>query len=232
MVKINLITTFKLDFSNPKRIDEILFVLRSNLANPNLALITVILDDSKTFEELKSNFSEEKLNLVQFKKRPTFKDLFSFAVNNEINIVANGDIQLSNQIKRVKLFFSISKSTFIALSRVNLDGEMESEKRGDSQDLWCFWGCLKLQLTTDLDYNLGQIGCDNRLVYDSFRNGYFIINPGKSIRTIHVHLEGTRNYTGQPVPRPYGLIKPRNLILSIVVLLAQKLLSNNLKLYK
>jgi len=228
-VKFNLITTFKFNFLEPERINELIFVLEQNALNNYIKLIYIISDDDKTYNELSKRINSNKINLILFNNRPTFRDLFEFGIKEEVNIIANGDILITDQIIRSKWFFYVSKSTFVALSRFNLDGKIEKPKSGDSQDLWIVYGKLKVDFLNCLNYYLGQPGCDNRIVFDAFINGYYVINPSKSIKTIHQHSDVNRNYSTNKVPRPYGLIKPNNLLLSMMNLICQKSLQRGLK---
>jgi len=228
-MKFNVITTFKFDFLEPERINELVFVLEQNSLNKYIKLIYVVVDDDKTYNELSNRVNSNKINLILFSNRPTFGQLFEFNIQNEVNIILNGDIMITDQIIRSKWFFYVSKSTFVALSRFNLDGKIEKLKSGDSQDLWIIYGKLKVDFLNCLNYYPGQPGCDNRLVFDAFINGYYVINPAKSIKTIHQHSDVNRNYSSNRVPRPYGLVKPNNLLCSLINLICQKLLNRGLK---
>ena len=57
---------------------------------------------------------------------------------------------------------------------------------------------------------MGIRGCDNRLAYEIKEAGYKILNPSKSIVTVHIHSsnKGNLNPNQETIPEPYLTLQP------------------------
>jgi len=145
-----------------------------------------------------------------------FSELFDLAQEDKINILANGDIFFDDTSQLEKIFH-IPYNVCYALSRWELPeggkpGEGKLFDRADSQDVWIFRGRLNL-LPGFGSYNMGILGCDNRLAWELDHNGYGVLNPSKTIKTWHYHNSKYRTYREQPlVPPPYLYISPTELM--------------------
>ena len=95
------------------------------------------------------------------------------------------------------------------------DGQLKFGARPDSQDSWLIKGPVK---NVNGDFCLGFVGCDNRIMYEFKKSGYEVSNPGKSIKSIHVHNSNIRNYKARgrqrknfEVKGPYLTLTPTEL---------------------
>ena len=88
---------------------------------------------------------------------------------------------------------------------------MKEEARPDSWDTWIIHSNNNL---TDTEirafrFEMGKLGCDNKLIYLFKLLGFDVYNDPKLIRTYHNHREPTRNYTAVGrVDGPYALYCP------------------------
>ena len=72
------------------------------------------------------------------------------------------------------------------------DGTLRHFDRPYSQDAWIFVPPLPRLVS---DFNLGKLGCDNRLAYEAERVGLIVSNPSRSVRARHLHQSAVRRYT-------------------------------------
>lgn len=139
--------------------------------------------------------------------RPTFKEWFwlanALSQPGDISIIANSDIYFESPTD----FDSIKENEVYALSRWENGSLYDHE---DSQDVWVFRGTIRN--IEDCDFTMGKPGCDNAIAERIQRAGYTVLNPSKSIKTIHLHSSNVRNYDRRNViQKPYLLIKPHYL---------------------
>ena len=175
---------------NHIRQKEIDYCLKRNLDNP---LIDVYVMNEGV--PLPSHINQKFVT-----KRPTYNDMFKWA--NEIggiSIIANNDIYFDESIGKAG---NILDGECYALTRYNVGGGLEC-KSGGSQDVWIFKGEIKV----DAPFNLGVLGCDNRVAYEIDKAGYFVTNPAKDIITYHYHQSNHRTYSkADTIPPPYKII--------------------------
>lgn len=161
---------------------------------------------------LKRNIQSFGSNGVIFSRvdRPTFSDLF-YQINlsaepEDITVIANSDIYFESIFD----FNLIQANQVYALSRWDWQaGKATLYDHEDSQDVWAFRG--KIKPVSDCDFGLGVPGCDNAIAERLQRAGYTVLNPSRSIKSIHLHTSNVRNYnpkTAKAVDKPYLLIKP------------------------
>lgn len=142
--------------------------------------------------------------------RPTFRQLFeqinSIAEPDDISIIANSDIFFESFFD----FSLIKQNEAWCLSRWEyIKGNPVLYDHADSQDVWAFRG--QINEVPDCDFGLGKPGCDNAIAERIQRSGYKVLNPSKSIKSIHLHTSGIRNYSHAKDPaieKPYLLIAP------------------------
>lgn len=162
------------------------------------------------------NYNNPYINytLINSSKKMTYKEFFdvsnSLTRDNDINIICNLDIYFDDTINLAK---NIHNNEAYALSRYDLkNGNLIHFNRSDSQDAWIFKGKIRNMFC---DFQHGMPGCDNRLAYEMQKAGYFVSNPSKSIKTIHIHNSNIRNYAPgsviDTVPGPYLSIKPTHI---------------------
>jgi hypothetical protein len=122
------------------------------------------------------------------------------AEESDISIIANSDIYFES----LDHFEMIKENEVYALSR--WDGNILYD-HDDSQDAWVFRGQIKP--IEDSYFSLGIPGCDNAIAERIARAGYTVLNPSRSIKSIHLHSSNIRNYDRKTtVAKPYLLIKP------------------------
>lgn len=147
-----------------------------------------------------NNLNNNHLNVILFEcqKRLKYIDFFNIINNytsdDDINIISNLDIYFDDSVKLLK---DMNKNEAFALGRwdVEKNNSIVFANRSDSQDAWVFKGKINPKLNGD--FNLGFLGCDNRMVYEMQKAGYKTSNPSKTIKIIHVHSSGIRNYKSE-----------------------------------
>jgi hypothetical protein len=223
--KNNLIVNYYND-KREDRNNELQYCFTKNLENNDIDNIVVICseeDYSILIQRggLNTNFLSlhHKIIPVITEKRPTYNDYFAITKNlfngeNNINIISNLDIIIpSETLKLIGNY--INNKTCLALSRwdiQNLEKNISTHfDRDDSQDTWIFLGSVNnINLA---DFTLGKAGCDNKIAYLLGENGYYVINPSKTLKTHHLHLTNVRNYLNvvgeatERIPPPYKLIE-------------------------
>lgn len=189
-----------------RRDAEYLYSLHENLGNEHVERMIVFVEPGTTL-----NFESDKLSIVVSSRRPTYLDLFRYCNENhsgEVCTVSNGDIIFDNSLKRLNEISLEGK--FLALSRWEACENLEHLTLFDqpaSQDCWIFQAPLRT--TDEMDFNLGLPGCDNRIAYLLHELGYQVVNPSRSIVTLHFHDSLVRNYTSNDrLPGPYCLVPP------------------------
>lgn len=190
-MKINLFINFYTD-SNAERQKELDLCLSKNKANGYIDNI-----------------------IIAEGVRPTYNQFFSMTRDypEDINIIANTDIYFDESLALLK-DWKWGQNTCFALSRwdVNESGEAILWEHPDSQDSWIFYGGVKKHIPF-ADFTLGVPGCDNAIADRLSQGGYQVLNPAKTIKSMHVHLTNKRNYlddkghlTTQRVPLPYKIL--------------------------
>lgn len=189
---INLFTTYYKD-PNPIRKAEYIKCFDKNIENILINKIFILVEEK---DELP--LRNEKLELIRISRRPTFSDFFSIINRvtslNDINIIANTDIYFDNTLS---LLSKIKSNEVYALNRWDLLNEKKVRlfAKYCTNDTWIFKGKIKIK---NVDYYLGQLGCDNKILYDLKNAGFKILNPSLSIRTYHVHESNIRGEYSDP----------------------------------
>lgn len=221
IIKINLYISLY-EILNTERKNEILGVLKRNVQNQ-------IIDKIVIFSEPNDNisFNNAKINKVHIQSRPRFSDFIDVLDPECINIIANNDIEFLEP-SRLNWLKYITSSDFITLTRYESNGKLFRENRGDSQDTWIFKG--RPDVLKYCDFPMGVPGCDNRIAYIFYAMGYRVLNPSKSIKTIHRHKSQFRFYTEEDrILGPYLNVKPTTFLRTLFIKLVTLLLS---KIYK
>lgn len=180
---------------NPERQKELDYCFEKNESNGLLGEI------HQTYERLSYN--------------DFFRWINTIVGDEDISIIANSDIYFDETLIDI---IKINHDECYALSRWDAkeDGSIELWDHRDSQDVWIFKGKIKEVLGAD--FSQGIPGCDNSIAYLLNAVGYKVLNPSKTIRAIHVHNSGIRNYEQHDVdkqiatvPPPYHFIAPHEL---------------------
>jgi hypothetical protein len=216
-VKINLYISLY-EVTNIERKNEILEVLKKNLHNPNIDNVIILSEPNDNI-----SFQSAKIKKIDIQTRPKFSEFSAYLDPGCINIIINNDIEFPEQ-SNITWLKHISSSDCITLTRYESDGKLFRSDRGDSQDTWIFKGNpdgLKY-----CDFHMGMPGCDNRIAYIFFALGYRVLNPSKSLKTIHHHKSEYRLYSeNDRIPGPYLNVKPTTFLQSFFIKLVIVLLS-------
>lgn len=192
---ISLIINHYID-QNPIRQHELDECLRINANNK-------LIDNIICVQEWPSAIQyDAKIKVIG--RRPTYNDLFDFAVPDSWNIIANTDIYFDHTLS---LLHSYTPDDFLALARYDISKDKtEFRLQPDTQDAWIFYGKLK---PIDADFTQGTPGCDNSIAYKAQQAQYNVINPSLSIKTYHLHRSNIRHYSlSDKVPGPYLTVWP------------------------
>ncbi len=199
---MNLYTTFYHE-NNHARIAEYLQCLQKNIENRLIKRIIILIE-----EETVLPLEHPKIKIINLSKRSTFQDFFLIINENtsqeEINIIANTDIYFDDTLA---LAIKIAQMEVYALNRWDVldENRVRLFAKYSTGDTWIFRGKVEVPV---IDYYLGQLGCDNKLLYDLKKAGYRILNPSLSIRSYHVHGSNVRGELSDPkknnrIPAPY-----------------------------
>jgi hypothetical protein len=182
------------------RQEELEHCLKKNIDNPYISIIYLFCENAYP------DVNSDKLVFIDINKPPTYSDYF--AKINEVNpprsIIANSDIYFKESLKYA---VDIKPNECYALSRYDIlpDGK-KFFKRKDSQDAWIFAGQIKENVYSD--FQLGILGCDNRIAYELHQAGYKVTNPSKTIKGYHVHSKHIGHDKSLRIPKPYLHIPP------------------------
>jgi len=208
-MKINLFTNWYKSY----RDEENEICLMANIENPRISKVYLFCDDDKKF------LKHTKVIGNRFNHRPTYNDFFKMAnaLDQEISIIANSDIYFDDSLDCLKF---LDENTCYALTRWDdtLHGCIFFNRR-DSQDVWIFKNPIK---SVKADFEIGKLGCDNRIAYELKQAGYRVANPSRTIKAYHLHsevrTENENHDKRETIPPPYEYVLPVELhpFLSIV----------------
>ena len=212
---INLFVNFYND-KHQTRQEEINECISRNIKNPMIDRIYFVTDtcDINFYGFDKS----EKVEKVIHNERPTFNYLFELAISkirgDDISIFSNVDIYFDEDCVCLIRQHLVSSVCF-ALSRWERwkDNSITLFDRPDSQDSWIFKG--PISDIPNCNFTMGTPGCDNAISQRIEDAGYTVQNPGRDIKTIHIHNCGIRNYqlakVSETATQPFKYIPPANL---------------------
>ena len=195
---------------NKKRHNENLKCLNENINNQYISKIYLLNEKIYNDDEM-DNIVSDKIEQVNINKRLTYKDFFDFCKNKALEgyiILSNSDIYFNSTLKNIYTTpLSKNKSCYIQLRldfpKLNIFGP-----RKDSQDAWLFHS-INIPSGEKYNFYLGKPGCDNKIAYLLYKDGYKLYNEPYRIETIHVHNTGIRNYTRNDIiPKPYVHVLP------------------------
>ncbi len=199
-MKINLFTNWYKSY----RDEENEVCLMSNLRNSKINRIYLFCDDGKEIPE------HEKIIAVNLSKRATYECFFHAVneVHQDISIIANSDIYFDDSLDYLEL---LKENECFALTRWDVTAnDCVFYNRWDSQDAWIFKGKIKENVFAD--FEIGRLGCDNRISYELKKAGYIVRNPSLSIKAYHLHLEerteNSNHDESKRIPPPYSYLLP------------------------
>ena len=200
-----LFTQFFVPGSKPRQ-KELIQCLRHNAACSWIDRIVLLneRDESAAWQRMSGR---EKIQQVIIGQRLRYGDFIRFVQSSNVpneTIVAlcNADIYLDEEA--AELWKVNMEDRMLALLRWDDvgDGPHASSTRlfgprADSQDTWIFWSdSIKARVWKwgDVDFMLGQPGCDNAFAGVMLRNRFLITNPALSVKTYHLHNSNLRTY--------------------------------------
>jgi len=192
-MKIHLLVDY---YKNPRpeRAEELDFCFNENINSKEFDYIHIFQESPLPVENIPS-----KVNITPITKRLTYQYYFDYAKQNipqdDIVVVCNADIFFDESILLVKELDLSNK--VLALTRfcpyhghwVNELGEVTPYAiHNRSQDVWIWKNPLDIK-NIDFNFNIGTLGCDNKIAYQLHQAGYQVWNPSYSIICYHKHKE-------------------------------------------
>ena len=189
--------------------------LEGNIKTDVIDTILIALDDKINMADFKSKFPHKKLQVVEWRERPTFQKWFKYiAANIEdrcLVIIANSDIYFSDSTVEM-MKEQLGENDSLALTRYDTktleEEDLLNAKRfwhsfGYSTDSWCFVTPLKTKLLDKGNFHLGVMGCDGRINSDISRSGYKVRNRCKTFKTYHLHTKRLARTSKKRISRPW-----------------------------
>lgn len=192
ILKKNVSTTLYTNFytdARPERQRELETCLKLNLNNRFIDRVVALVEPDSGI------LDHPKLQLCPIDQRPTFNTFFEAigqrAVEGDVSIIANTDIFFGWEAKRFSQFNLDHAALALTRWDCDRDGAATYMATNCSQDAWVICGKPKAVCG---DFQLGQLGCDNRIAHELRVAGYGVLNPSKTVVAYHLHLSDVRNY--------------------------------------
>jgi len=192
-------TQYYMDGSRERQA-EIDMCLVYNLSNNYIDTVHLLLEKATGFDEAKFNHPKIRIHLIG--KRLDYKTALEYAnakLAGRICILANCDIYFDHTLSRITPQNLIGK--MFALSRYDVKScgtvLLNLFLGPVSQDAWIFISPVTLE-RMNVDFNMGLLGCDNRISFEFSQAGYTVINPcfpRTGIVVRHLHQSEKRNYS-------------------------------------
>jgi hypothetical protein len=190
-MKIHLLVDY---YKNPRpeRAAELDFCFLENINSKEFDQVHVFYSSPLPTKDIPS-----KVILNQTSERLTYQHYFDYAKQNisqdDIIVLCNADIFFDESISRVKEVDLSNK--VLALTRfcpyhghwVNEHGQVTPyHNHNRSQDVWIWKNPLYINTA---NFNIGTLGCDNKIAFELHQAGYQVWNPSFSIICYHKHEE-------------------------------------------
>ena len=189
--KINIFCQFFIH-PNKERYNEILFCLHKNVQNPHIDKIYLLNERIYTSEELGVIVSN-KIIQVDINKRLSYTDVFNYVDNNNVNgffCIINSDIFFDETLQQLHLTNLAEEKYMFAQLRFEYDNIRKQSviygSTSASQDTWIFHSNFIKNITKYnkmFGFNLGILGCDNKILYLLNIMGFKIINDPNFIKS-------------------------------------------------
>lgn len=217
-----ILLTSSYKVNNDQRNEELLMCLKRNMECKAFTKIYLFVDASvdTTNNSVISSESPDLVERVITKERMTYQQFFNFAneklENGTIVCLSNSDIWFDETLLNITEQ-QLDQRTFFACTRwgyMNDTGGWHWDEGYDknasvSQDAWIFR--TPVMWSTNLDFHMGRMRCDNVLAYAMHAVGYRVLNPTlpgpKSLKLHHEHRSQVHNY-GTAVPGPTMYVHP------------------------
>lgn len=201
--------------SNPTRAKEIEYCLHRNVR----IFDEIVLLNERTYspEEMGFTTSTIPANIKQhiIGSRLKYEDAFDYAKKklgySAYIVIGNSDIFFDETLNNVRRSDMSVRKICMAQLRFEFSPTGGEPKlfgpRYDSQDAWVFH--TNNLPTFPIKVGLGVPGCDNKIAYLLYCNGFDVINHPDAVRTFHYHSSQVRRYTAADIlPDPYAAIIP------------------------
>lgn len=223
---VHLLTSFYRGTYSATRFKEILYCLRRNLANADIAFVHILYEDVDPATFL--NRTEDaalvrKLIRVNFRQQPNYKDFFDYArlflpPQGAATIITNSDIYfdetvhcaravLTREGKEEKAYFALSRhpSPHEYCAR---GGKDYCEGYKGSHDAFVFENPMSAEFANKLNFPQNRLGAENVVVHELHHLGRDVVhNPCKQIKAYHTHCSHERTYKrGVRISRGKGRI--------------------------
>ena len=178
----------------------------------------IIIKTRLTYKDFFDFIADNKINKNNKTANKTANKTDNNIVNNidskNLNgyvILSNSDIYFNETLKNLyKTDLSIKKACFMQL-RLGDSQYFMKTYGSSSQDAWIFHTNTTppKHINKIFDFNLGVLGCDNKIAYYFYRLKYKLYNEPYRIHTIHVHKTKIRNWKKKDrIKPPYAEIAP------------------------
>lgn len=223
-----------------ERHTEYITCLKHNLKNEFITKIHIFIDGE---DNLPDDIDLDKIVINRTEKRNTYHDFFEYSNKlSDTCILSNGDIIFDDSLQF--LHKENTKDKFIALSRWDIlpNGNIRHYDIPYSQDVWIYNPGVNIK---NCMFNMGRLGCDNRISFLAMKSGLIVTNPSKKIITRHLHLSKYRTGSSDPskiiqgpylfvdsndnidIPSENILVSPQNMRNTIDKINHRKINSNN-----
>lgn len=176
---------------SPDRNAEYVYCIKKNIENPTIDGIHLFVENDTVVDFVEN---QKKVTIIRKNQRPTYGEFIRYAaekLDSNICIIANTDIVISDGFETLSKEYL--KDKFISLSRWDSAGKNISHYDfAYSQDAWVFLSPISIP---NSDFNLGVLGCDNRIAYEAHSAGLDVRNPSGVLKTIHYHESNYRTYS-------------------------------------
>ena len=191
-----------------RRAREIRLCLEKNIESPWID--NIILLNEVEYKDLPVS---PKITTVVIGQRLRYYDVFK-AIQTRVPagafvIFSNSDIWFNNTLSYLWKISLAEKRLFLAILRWEDKGTGGGSDgtshiygpRADSQDTWILArDSMNFEPTEEeLGFPFGQSGCDNVITVTMLRHKFLVVNPGYSIKTMHLHNSNIRNYEPKDV---------------------------------
>jgi hypothetical protein len=191
---------------NEARQAEIDACFRNNIANPLVTSFIIYFEKESDMDLIQD---DKKITKILYEKRLTYG--FWLLETNKLStgslsILINSDIYLTKSVKHLvnNKHLILSKKKFIALTRYNPD-QNNNKFILNANPHWTqdTWAIVKGEenfssaLIQEASFELGQPGCDNKIVAVMHGYRYTVTNPCAIIQTIHLQADEARSYDGK-----------------------------------
>jgi hypothetical protein len=179
------------------RCAEFLECLARNVRNPWIEQVHVFLETPSAPSRLLAEYpvlGSPKIYLIPHGRRVTYRDLFDYANGQFAGsrvIIANADIFFNQTLARLENYDLTGRLLCLSRWELSPDGTAQLFEHSCSQDAWVFDSPIRKFLCA---FQLGLLGCDNRLAWEANAAGLRLANPSRSVRANHLHSSGIRRY--------------------------------------